>query len=340
MSQPDTWAETVDGIGGNLGPARRVLMDNPADVYLFTGCGTSYYLAITAAALFQEITGRPARAVPASEVYLAPDWSVTPRERAVLFAISRSGNTTETLLAMDHFIENRREPVVGLTCCGESALAQKADVRFVLAHAAEKSVVMTRSFTNLLLAIQLLAGALVGDDDLLREINRLPALGRQRIDSFLDVAARLGRDESISYYVYLGLGAYYGMACEAALKIKEMTQVSCEAYSTLEYRHGPISVIDHKSGAVLLCSDRGRKHETSVVSDIMRLGGRALVIGEGLDHVQADWQLSLNSGLPDRSRALLYMMPLQLMAFERAVVAGLNPDQPRHLGQVVILEEP
>lgn len=339
MSQPETWAETIDNLEPEMESAHAVLKGAPVDTYLFTGCGTSFHLATAAAALFREILGMPTTAIPASEVYLAPDWVMPPKGRGVLFAISRSGNTTETLLAADYFHRNRCGPVIGLTCEKESALPGKADACLVLSHAAEDSIVMTRSFTNILLAMQLIAGSLAQDQSLRSELERLPDLARRQMGASEDMAKRLARDLDLKHYVYLGLGAYYGLACEASLKMKEMTQVASEAYSPLEYRHGPISVIGPGSAAVLLCTERGKRQVGDVTGDIMNMGGKVLVIGDDIGDIRADWRLALDSGLRDRSRAILYMLPLQMLAYERALTQGLNPDRPRHLGHVVVLED-
>ncbi|HWI62937.1 MAG TPA: SIS domain-containing protein [Symbiobacteriaceae bacterium] len=306
LRQPATWQQAVD-VTAALPPFPQ------ADQYIFTGCGTSYYLAIAAARFFQEFTGRPAQPVPASELILSSATYAAPG-RTALVGFSRSGETTETLVALRR---HTRGPVVSITCRADSAMSNMGDLTVVLPAADDRSVVMTSSFTTMLFASLLLGGR--------RDVGALPsALGAQ-LEDLRRRGEALGRDLSITQFIFLGMGPFYGLACEAMLKLKEMTQVPCEAYSPLEFRHGPISVVGPGTLVVLLGSERARAQEQDVLRDVAALGARTLALTPARDQSEA-------------ASGLLAMPLLQSLAYYRAMALGKDPDRPQHLTQVVTLD--
>ena len=121
---------------------------------VFIGCGTSYYLALAGAATYVGITGEPARAVTASDTFLYSD-AIFPKDKRFLgIPISRSGETTETIWAAKHIANHMQIDSLALSCTPQSELVKVCDKNLVAVQAAEKSVVMTRSFTSMLLIIQ------------------------------------------------------------------------------------------------------------------------------------------------------------------------------------------
>ena len=338
MSQPQVWSSTWQRLEGNRDRLAELLASQCWDAILFTGCGSTHYLSLAAANLHQQMTGQRARGVPASEIAFFPASVYADADAQVLLvAISRSGETSETLWAVDRHHE-RRQAVLGLTCRGESPLARRADLALAVAEADEASVAQTRAFTSLYIAAQYISGLMAGEEPFLDALSHLPArletvLGRHG-EFMAQVAA--GDWERV---IYLGSGPYYGLACEAMLKLKEMSLSWSEAYHFLEFRHGPISLVDERTLVIGLLSDTAEDAERAVLADVRRLGGRTLAIadapGAGADETYA---VDLGSGLNERARAALYLPLLQLFAFHRARARGLDPDRPRHLQQAVVLQ--
>jgi glutamine---fructose-6-phosphate transaminase (isomerizing) len=132
----------------------------------------------------------------------------------------------------------------------------------------------------------------------------------------------------------------YGIACEAAFKIKEFTCDWGEAFSTLEFRHGPMSAVNGQSLVVGLFSDRQVEPEYKLLKEIKDRGGQVLAILEDkrpYNWTGLDYLLELSSGLNEFERVLLYLPMLQLIAYQRALAAGLDPDHPKHLKAVTRL---
>ncbi len=336
-NQPRAWEQTLRDTGEQWRRIATQISLDPQTHFLFVGCGTSLYIAQCAAHTFQEITGHVATAVPGSEVFLSPD-STVPRAVPVLaFVISRSGATSEAVSALDDL--NRRPHVVAtvaITCTTGTALAARATYAVELPHAEERSVVMTQSFTSMLLALQTIAAIVAEDEALQAELTRLPRLLSDDLGRQERFAELLGRNTELQRFIYLGLGPNAPLAEEGALKLKEMTQTPCEAYNPLEFRHGPISVVDPGTAVILL---QGRREEalTPAVGDDVRSHGAYLATLAPGGGPNADLALEMPADLSDIARCVLYLPPLQLLAYHRALTVGLDPDRPRYLNQVVKL---
>ena len=336
-SQPETWDETVAEVQGQWQRIAPDLPLAPGTQVLFAGGGTSFYLAQSAAHAFQETTGIASRSLPVSEIFLSAA-STVPRDAPVVtFVFSRSGTTSEAVLAARYLATRDNVRTVGISCNTGTELAATTDHIVELPHASERSVVMTRSFTNMLLAAQLIAADIAGDDGLRVELARLPGLLREHFAECEAFGTGLGARTELRRVVYLGLGPNHGLAEEATLKLKEMTQVECEAYNPLEFRHGPISTVEEGTAVILLEGERERSYVAEVEADVKRLGAHVATIAPYPSH-HADETLRLPTGLSDLARGVLYLPPVQLLAHERAVRLGLDPDAPRFLGQVVMLD--
>lgn len=337
LNQPNSWEETlrlVPELWSQLGAQIGIGAKTHA---LFAGCGTSLYIAQAAAQGFQEVTGLVATAVPASEIFLSAA-SVLPGGRpVVVFLISRSGRTSEAILAADLLRDIPNVQTIGITCNSGTELVRRTDYAIELPHASEKSVVMTQSFTTMLLALQIVAGLVAGDGTLHAELQRLPAAARDLLPEVDAFARRLTEGGDPELVVHLGLGPNRGLAEEGTLKLKEMTQIPCESYNPLEFRHGPISVVTDRTLIVILEGLRERAYVEDVERDLVRTGAVVVRLAPYATPSPAT-NLILGASFSDIARCCLYLPPLQLHAYYRALGRGLDPDRPRNLNQVVVLD--
>ena len=325
LSQPDVWRETLavlnadrlcDGFG-----------ESGSDIVV-TGCGSTHYLALTAASLLRG-AGRRAWAVPASELLPDADPVMADPGRTVLLAFSRSGTTTETVLAVEHYRRLGGATVVAVTCYPDSALARAADVVWVASAAAERSVAQTRSFSAMLLVAQAIAGALGGSDP--SELDKLPAHAERLLADARVPTSEIARDPAFASFYFLASDPLLGVASEGMLKLKEMSLTASEAYHSMEFRHGPMSMCEPSAVVVGLVSPERAAHELAVLDDVRPNTGRIVTIGDRAD-------LHVPGSLPRWARPVLYLVPLQLLALERALAKGLDPDHPRHLTAVIHLD--
>jgi len=323
-TQTDAWAQAIE--------VTRNLSVPQAEHYqqvIFTGCGSTYYLSLAAAALYQELTGCPARAVPASELLLNPQTILTD-QKTLLVAVSRSGATSETVKAVETFKAEIRGEVVVISNYDE-ALSRLADVNIVIAKGQEESVAQTRSFASMYVAASAFCARMAKRDVLLGAMETLPDLGTSLIDKYEASAKEIGSNLEFDRFYFLGSGTRYGLACEVNLKMKEMTLTHSEPFHFLEFRHGPMSMVNEKAVVVGMLSDANRSLEMKVLSEMKSLGGAVTSLGE----TEAD--VEFKSGIPESVRGVLYLPVLQLMAFYRSLAKGLNPDRPKNLTAVVQL---
>jgi glucosamine--fructose-6-phosphate aminotransferase (isomerizing) len=333
--QPAAWSAALARFEKDAARVDRLFEERPPDEVVFTGCGSSYYLSMTAASAFQQIASLRAKAVPASEILQFPESVFARGASPMLVATSRSGTTTETLRAVKA-VARRGIPAICLTCAARSPLALSADVSLCSPAGGERSVVMTKSFSSLLVLGLLLAAQRGGDAKFRRELHRLPALGRRVLKSALPLMREIGT--TASRFVFLGAGPAHGIAWEAMLKMTEMAQRTATAYHPLEFRHGPIAVAGPGTVAVVFGTDAGATLETALVRDLRKHGAGVVVLrDDGSRAADAEVSVSLGTGLSDAPRSVLYLPFAQALAYWRAVGAGLDPDRPRHLTPVVRL---
>lgn len=340
VSQPEVWANTLAEFQAVAPALERFWHRQNVQRVIFTGCGSTYYLSLVAASLFQALNGIPAEARPASEVVLFPDLVFVPTPRTVLVTISRSGETTETLDAVEVFRARADGPVLAITSNGDSSLAHKADFALTASQAREESVAQTRSFSSMTLLAEALAGFLAGQDVAVA-LGPLPAIAQRLLREYQPLAQTLGESADIHRFFFLGTGFLYGMACEAMLKMKEMSLSYSEAFHTLEFRHGPMSMVNEHTLMVGLLSESALRHEVAVLRQMHERGARVLALAENedaLDSAERIHSIVLHSGIPAWARTVAYLPVLHLLAYYRALANQQNPDRPAHLDAVVVLK--
>jgi glutamine---fructose-6-phosphate transaminase (isomerizing) len=305
--------------------------------WVFVGCGSSFYVAQAAAASMTALTGIPARAVPASEILLYPALYPWP-ERTVPVLISRSGRTSE-ILKVGEELRTRGIESLGISCAPGQALDKLASRIILLPAADEQSTVMTRSFTSMLMALQALAATLGGCEDFLSAQLRVAKAGEKLMDTLPQRVGRFVTRHEFADYVCLGQGGLYGIACESALKLTEMSVSYAQSFHTMEFRHGPKSIVCEDTLIVFLLSEGGYNAELEVLEEIKGLGGTTMVVTSHANtrvNTAADLLVDFEVQAPEWAK--LPLSSQQLMGLYTGTKKGLDPDRPRNLSRVVVLE--
>ena len=289
-----------------------------APVTVFVGCGTSYNLALSLAAL-ANASGRAAIGVPGGEWVASPQNYWSAWQTAHVVALSRSGETTETVAAAKAS-RAAGAYVTAITVERGSALAANCD-RLLAAetHPAEGIVMTSSASLMLLLGIELLGHSVAPS---------LVDVARGLLDSVDAKLPSLIADRS--HFVFLGGGHLYGIALEGALKLMEMSQVFTQAFHPLEYRHGPISLVDHRTAAVMLYSADRREAEAKLVGELQGKGARVIGFGGPGD---ASFDVPSTPALV----GLACLPALQLLGERAAQAHDIDTVAPRHLTKVVTL---
>jgi tagatose-6-phosphate ketose/aldose isomerase len=352
--QPVTWIETATRVAGQVALFRESLAgvngDGAAGAIVLTGSGSSLYAGECLSLGLQGALGISAHAVPAGMVLTDPAGCLPERGPSLLVSFARSGNSPESCGAVDAVLESipRCRHLV-ITCSGQGRLATsyRDDPRVATVvldeRTNDRSLVMTSSFTNMVLAGRLLA--LTGDVDGYRR--RVSVLARHAADLLLapaDALARIARSDYRTA-VYLGSGNRYGAAREAALKMLEMTggQVKTFPETFLGLRHGPMCAVDDEALVVCFLSSDPvtRAYELDLVRELNRkkLGARKVIVGPGVPaDVVSSGDVVVDfpalASVADADAAVLDVVAGQLLAFFRCLHIGLRPDAPSDEGVI------
>ena len=337
LNQPTAWTSTLDVLDSLLEPLLGFWRRESPRPLIFTGCGSPYYLAQSVATVFREAAQSPAEAYPASNIWLFPRAHLA-QGNPLLVCISRSGETTEMLQAVEVFRSHGHSDVLSVTCYSDSALSGASSASIALPHAQETSLAQTQSFTSMLVAtLQLAHGFANGSGS--NNLRSLPAHCEALLTDHHDLARRLGQDQRYERFFFLGGGAVNGIANEGMLKMKEMTLTYAEAYHFLEFRHGPMAMVDDKTLVIGLVSDLAMSQEVQALRELRNMGAQTLALTpRELPADAADYQVALPETLSEAERLPLYLPIIQLIACYRATARGLNPDKPENLSAFVKLD--
>lgn len=289
-----------------------------ATTYVIVGCGTSFYLSQILAAAFN-INGKTAIAVPGGEWARRRDTYLANQTDICVIALSRSGESTETVQAVE---VSRKAGIktVAIVCAKESSLAKAAETVIYAETHAEEGIVMTASASLMLLVGLRLAGSSVSAE-IVQVAKDMLAIMAQNLPAIIK-----GR----SHFVYLGAGVLYGLATEGALKLQEMSLSYSQAFHPMEYRHGPISLVDQKTFVLMMYSPDTLAEEAKVAREIRDKG--AYLVG-----FDGPGDLLIPVTLKGPQRALAILPALQILGERVAGERGLDTVAPRHLNKVVVL---
>ncbi|MDQ7027309.1 MAG: SIS domain-containing protein [Anaerolineae bacterium] len=333
-SQPHVWQSAVAVFTENQSALTDLFAENTFDKIIVTGCGSTYYLSQIGARLLQKFAALSAQAYPASEIVLYPDVMLNKNQQTLLIAVSRSGTTSETVSAIRTFKEKTSGKIITITCDSQTPLAQAADLVFAIEAAQEKSVAQTRSFSSMCVVIQQIAAHLGKENS--AHSPDIAAICQSLLENYSNVAQSLGENPKIQKFFFLGSDTLYGIASEAMLKMKEMSLSYSEAFHTLEFRHGPMSMVGDDSLVVGLVSSSSADYEIQVLREMQAKGATILALGQGI--VGFEHTIQIPESVPAWNVPILYLPILQLISYHRSLFNEQNPDNPHNLTAVISLD--
>ena len=311
----------------------------------FVACGSAYHAAMTAAGLAERLLGIPVRATVASEFRYAPP---TLDGRSLVIAVSQSGETADTLGAV-RLARRAGAPVLAIVNAAGSSLTREADATVLLQAGPEVSVAATKSYTSQALVALLVVldlarrtGRLQPGElrDWAGEILALPDAAQRALgyaDQLPAIAADLFGSRG---FMFISRGAGLASALEGALKLKEISYIHADAYPAGELKHGPISLLgpDHPVVAVVLEGAVRAKLESNISEARARSAPVLAIATEGLDAAALGDSVIWIPAAREEVAAILAAIPLQRFAYEMALLAGADIDQPKNLAKSVTVE--
>ena len=351
FDQPEAIAHTLHavidpGTGASTLPAP---MDNAQQVSKVTivAAGTSYYASLVARYWFESLAGVGCEVEVASEFR---DRDVVLPQGGVVIAVSQSGESLDTLMAMRHG-RDAGQRILGLVNVPESTIAREADGVLLTRAGPEFGVAATKTFTAQLTAFLGLAIALgrarghlpeARALELIAALSALPARVAEAAadqEPYAPITHLLARSRDV---LYLRRGLSYPMALEGALKLKEITYIHAEGYAAGEMKHGPIALIDEAVPVIGLAPSGPWFEKTaSNLAEARARGGRMVLItdAEGAEKLAADGDhVIVLPSVDPMLTPILQAVPVQLMAYLTAVEKGTDADQPRNLAKSVTVE--
>ncbi|MCW3978808.1 MAG: glutamine--fructose-6-phosphate transaminase (isomerizing) [Candidatus Bathyarchaeota archaeon] len=320
-------------------------LDRGKELFL-TAAGTSYYACTAASYMFSKLARLTTYPAVSSE--FVEQYGSSVGIDSVVLTVSQSGETYDTLKAIDHS-RMRAATVLGVTNTIGSTLTRVSRAYIVQQSGPEIGVAATKTFTSQLMVLSQLAlrlartrGKISQDevDDLEDRMQLIPEVVEEVLarhgESIKELVAKYSGER---LFVFLGRGISSATALEGRLKLLELTYVPSLAYPAGESKHGPISVVEEGVPVVFLCP-RGETRK-DIVGSIMEMkarGARIISICEEGDSDiigLSDDVLEMPTGIPEILSPIPYVVPLQLFAYHLAVQKGLDPDKPRNLAKSV-----
>ncbi|MEM8939671.1 MAG: glutamine--fructose-6-phosphate transaminase (isomerizing) [Bacteroidota bacterium] len=317
-----------------------------ADRIIIVACGTSWHAGLVAEYVFEELCRIPVEVEYASEFrYRNP----VIKEGDILIAISQSGETADTLAAIE-LAKSKGAIVLGVVNVVGSSISRTTHEGAYLHAGPEIGVASTKAFTAQLTVLYMIAlrianqkGAITEDKyyELLTDLSRIPKKVGAALKSNQKVEEISELFKEAPNFLYLGRGYNFPVALEGALKLKEISYIHAEGYPAAEMKHGPIALIDEKMPVVFIAT-KDSSYE-KIVSNIQEVKARKGVViaivteGDLVIPKLANFTIEIPS-THESLMPLIAVIPLQLLSYHIAVRRGANVDQPRNLAKSVTVE--
>ena len=317
------------------------------DKLTITACGTAYMAGLTAKYWFERFARLPVTIEVASE-FRYGEVPMTPGGLTIV--VSQSGETADTLASLRYAKANGQK-ILSIVNVETSTMARESDVTARTLAGPEIGVASTKAFTCQLAVLACLAlafgrarGTLSEADEqrLVGELSAVPGLMAEAIKREANVehlARELGKVRDV---LYLGRGTSFPLAMEGALKLKELSYIHAEGYAAGELKHGPIALIDEAMPVIVIAPfDAVYEKTVSNMQEVAARGGRLILIGDSRiekDFANEAEELIVMPDMAPDFAAMVYAIPVQMIAYHTAVVMGKDADQPRNLAKSVTVE--
>jgi len=317
-----------------------------ADRILIVACGTSWHAGLVAEYFFEEFCRIPVEVEYASEFrYRNP----VIREGDVVIAISQSGETADTLAAIE-LAKSKGAIIFGVCNVVGSSIPRNTHAGAYTHAGPEIGVASTKAFTAQLTVLNMIAlivaqkkGTITEQKyhELLVEMENIPAKVEKALKLDKQIQAIADEFKDATNFLYLGRGYNFPVALEGALKLKEISYIHAEGYPAAEMKHGPIALIDQEMPVVFIATkDSSYEKVVSNIQEVKARKGRVIaIVTEGDTHIpkMAEFVIEVPATL-EPLMPMVSVIPLQLLSYHIGVLRGCNVDQPRNLAKSVTVE--
>lgn len=320
---------------------------NKLNRILIIACGTSYYSGLVAKYWIEKIAKVPCDVEIASEYRYRDS---VPDPQCLVVAISQSGETADTLAALQHTKRQGMEMSLAICNVATSSMVKESEAHFITKAGTEIGVASTKAFTTQLVALYGLAVCIAetkhrleqSKDSIIGELLKIPSL-LDEVLKYRDVIQVWAQDFSdASNSIYLGRGMLFPVALEGALKLKEISYIHAEGYPSGELKHGPLALVDKTLPVLVIAPSNSLIEKVkSNIQEVKARKGKVYVFTDDeslLDNPAENFNVIKLPKVPEDLEPLVYTVPLQLLAYITATIKGTDVDKPRNLAKSVTVE--
>lgn len=351
FEQPQAVADTLEGrLGGErlleaaFGVRAAVVFDQVEAVQIIA-CGTSYHAGLVARYWIESLVHMPCDVEIASEFRYRRH---AVRPNTLVVTISQSGETADTLAALREARKMGYAHALAICNVPESSLVRASDLVLLTRAGPEIGVASTKAFMTQLVALLMLTIALGRrrglsaelEAKLVHELKLLPGRIKAALELDEEIKQLAERFVGKHHALFLGRGVHYPIAMEGALKLKEISYIHAEAYAAGELKHGPLALVDANMPVVAVApNDELLEKLKSNLAEVRARGGELFVFSvKGTRVRQGNTTKVSLPEVGEYTAPMLYVVPLQLLAYHVAIVKGTDVDQPRNLAKSVTVE--
>jgi len=350
--QPGAIQKTLEGRLGRDEFMQSIVGENVSETLKkveevqIVACGTSYHAGLIARYWMEALTDIPCHVEVASEYRYRRQ---VPRKNMLFVTLSQSGETADTLAALDKVKKDGCLASLSICNVAESSLQRESDFSLLTIAGPEIGVASTKAFTTQLVALQLLIGLLMQAKDnnpkqvakMVTDLKKLPALIEQSLEH--DKAIEKMAEQFIEKHnaLFLGRGDQYPVAMEGALKLKEISYIHAEAYPAGELKHGPLALVDNEMPIIAVAPNTNLLEKLkSNLEEVRARGGVLYLFADKSSGIESkdNIQVIEMDEVPESIAAIIYTIPLQLLSYHVAVFKGTDVDKPRNLAKSVTVE--
>ena len=351
--QPTALINTMEGrinhenvIVDSIGNGAKGILEKVEHIQI-VACGTSYNAGMVARYWFESLAGVSCDVEIASEFRYR---KFVTRPNSLLITLSQSGETADTLAALR--LAKEKGYMAALTICNVagSSLVRESDIAFMTHAGVEVGVASTKAFTTQLAALLMLVTALgkvkghisaEKEQEIIKAMQSLPAEIEKALVFDTDIEA-LAEDFAEKHHaLFLGRGAFYPIAVEASLKLKEISYIHAEAYAAGELKHGPLALIDADMPVIVVAPNNELLEKVkSNIEEVRARGGQLYVFADkeaGFTPSEGMKIITMPK-VNDIVAPIFYTIPMQLLSYHVALIKGTDVDQPRNLAKSVTVE--
>ena len=351
--QPTALINTMEGrinhenvIVDSIGNGAKGILEKVEHIQI-VACGTSYNAGMVARYWFESLAGVSCDVEIASEFRYR---KFVTRPNSLLITLSQSGETADTLAALR--LAKEKGYMAALTVCNVagSSLVRESDLAFMTRAGVEVGVASTKAFTTQLAALLMLVTALgkvkghisaEKEHEIIKAMQSLPAEIEKALAFDAEIEA-LAEDFAEKHHaLFLGRGAFYPIAVEASLKLKEISYIHAEAYAAGELKHGPLALIDADMPVIVVAPNNELLEKVkSNIEEVRARGGQLYVFADkeaGFTPSEGMKIITMPK-VNDIVAPIFYTIPMQLLSYHVALIKGTDVDQPRNLAKSVTVE--